>query len=126
MRAWLDTLGLNLSPTVIWNAIPYSFVVDWFANVGDCLKQYDSNWLSPYTELGFFVENQKFSFTYKHEILPADSLDPTWCIVAEGEGKHFRRTCGYPPITSLVGSIDDYDLSKMSLSASLLYTSKRR
>jgi hypothetical protein len=33
----LDLLGLNLDPAIIWNAIPYSFVVDWFVNVGDYL-----------------------------------------------------------------------------------------
>lgn len=29
----LDLLGVNLSPAIIWNAIPWSFVVDWFVGV---------------------------------------------------------------------------------------------
>lgn len=29
----LDSLGVNLDPTIIWNAIPWSFVVDWVIGV---------------------------------------------------------------------------------------------
>jgi hypothetical protein len=37
LRARLDDLGVRLDPQVVWNAIPFSFVVDWFYNVGDWL-----------------------------------------------------------------------------------------
>lgn len=37
-KALLDTLGLNRDPSIIWNAIPFSFVIDWFVNVGGFLK----------------------------------------------------------------------------------------
>ena len=39
--ALLDALGVNLNPAIIWNAIPWSFVVDWVIGVGrylDSLK----------------------------------------------------------------------------------------
>lgn len=32
--AFLDAFGVNWDPAVIWNAIPFSFVVDWFFDVG--------------------------------------------------------------------------------------------
>jgi hypothetical protein len=35
----LDYLGINLNPAIIWNAIPWSFVVDWVAGVGPYLDQ---------------------------------------------------------------------------------------
>lgn len=43
-RALLDTLGLNANPATIWNAIPFTFLIDWFVNVGGFLKgfRYDN------------------------------------------------------------------------------------
>jgi hypothetical protein len=34
LLATLDALGVNLDPSIIWNAIPWSFVVDWVFGVG--------------------------------------------------------------------------------------------
>lgn len=38
--ALLDRFGLNLNPQIIWNAIPWSFVVDWVLGVGRWLDQF--------------------------------------------------------------------------------------
>jgi hypothetical protein len=35
--ALMDAWGLNLNPQIIWNAIPWSFVVDWLVGVGQWL-----------------------------------------------------------------------------------------
>jgi hypothetical protein len=35
----LDAFGVNLNPATIWRAIPFSFVVDWFVNVGRWLDR---------------------------------------------------------------------------------------
>jgi hypothetical protein len=37
LRGALDALGFELNPQIIWNAIPFSFVVDWFTGIGDVL-----------------------------------------------------------------------------------------
>jgi len=34
----LDAFGVNLNPAIIWNAIPWSFVVDWVIGVGQWLN----------------------------------------------------------------------------------------
>jgi hypothetical protein len=36
-RGGLASLGLELNPRIIWDLIPFSFVIDWFTNVGDVL-----------------------------------------------------------------------------------------
>jgi hypothetical protein len=46
MLALLDALGVNLNPAIIWNALPWTFVVDWVVNI--------SSWLD-----GFKVQNMK-------------------------------------------------------------------
>lgn len=35
--------GLNLNPSLIWNATPWSWLVDWTSNVGDVLSNLDNN-----------------------------------------------------------------------------------
>jgi len=40
--ALLDAVGVNLNPAIIWNALPWSFVVDWVVNLSsflDSLKE---------------------------------------------------------------------------------------
>jgi hypothetical protein len=38
VKGLLDSLGVRLNPYIVWEAIPYSFVVDWFFRVGDTLN----------------------------------------------------------------------------------------
>jgi hypothetical protein len=38
LKGILDIIGLKANLSVLWNAIPFSFVVDWFLNVGDSLE----------------------------------------------------------------------------------------
>jgi hypothetical protein len=37
LLAYMDAFGLNANPWIVWEAIPYSFCVDWLFNVGDFL-----------------------------------------------------------------------------------------
>lgn len=47
LLALMDELGVNFNPQIIWNAIPWSFVVDWVVNVGSFLKKYGMTNLEP-------------------------------------------------------------------------------
>jgi len=42
-----DDLGLNFNPAIIWNAIPWSFVVDWFVGIGPWLSRFRQNMMEP-------------------------------------------------------------------------------
>jgi hypothetical protein len=44
-----DSLGVNLNPSIIWNAIPWSFVVDWVFDVSRWLDQFKVRNLEPVT-----------------------------------------------------------------------------
>jgi hypothetical protein len=48
---YLDALGVNLNPVIVWNAIPWSFVVDWFVGVNQWLGQFALRNLEPVTYL---------------------------------------------------------------------------
>jgi hypothetical protein len=47
LGALLDSLGLNLNPKIAWDALKYSFVVDWILRVGDFLDQFKLPWIRP-------------------------------------------------------------------------------
>jgi hypothetical protein len=40
LLTFLDMLGVNVNPRIIWNAIPWTFVVDWVVNIGSWLSQF--------------------------------------------------------------------------------------
>lgn len=41
-RMMARIFGLNPSPSVVYNAIPWSWLIDWYTNVGDVLENLDS------------------------------------------------------------------------------------
>jgi len=43
----LDDLGVNFNPAIIWNAIPWSFVVDWLVGIGPWLSKFRVNNMQP-------------------------------------------------------------------------------
>jgi hypothetical protein len=43
----LDYFGVNLNPQIIWNAIPWSFVVDWVFSVGRFLDRFKVSNMEP-------------------------------------------------------------------------------
>jgi len=40
IRGIIDTLGFELNPRIIWDALPFTFVIDWFFNVGKQLERF--------------------------------------------------------------------------------------
>lgn len=42
MKAILDYFGVRPNPRIIWDAVPYSFLVDWFLNIGQLLDSVGS------------------------------------------------------------------------------------
>lgn len=47
VKALLDSLGVNLNPQIIWNALPWSFVIDWFVGVNRWLGNTRMNNIEP-------------------------------------------------------------------------------
>lgn len=55
----LDALGVNLNAQIVWNAIPFSFVVDWALDVGGFLNRFRIDNLQIRTEVLDFVHSLK-------------------------------------------------------------------
>jgi hypothetical protein len=40
LRTIADALGFELNPSILWDALPFSFVIDWFFDVGSLLERF--------------------------------------------------------------------------------------
>jgi hypothetical protein len=47
LRGLLHAFGVVRVASIIWEAIPFSFVVDWFVNVGDLIGNIEDQLLDP-------------------------------------------------------------------------------
>jgi hypothetical protein len=131
--ALLDSFGVNLNPAIIWNAIPWSFVIDWLVGV--------SQWLST-TRIGLMdpqinIMQYLWSVTYKRDIyvtskitsplyyagtgIPDSSTQSiTHPVVSETA---YRRVSGLPTVSLLTTS--GLSPTEFSLGAALAITRKR-
>lgn len=66
--AILDSLGINYNPAIIWNALPWSFVVDWIFRVGKFLDQYQTRMLDPKVVIRRFMHSVKIQYRLESEL----------------------------------------------------------
>jgi len=99
IKALLDTLGVRLDGTIIWNAISYSFIVDWFVKVGKFLGALSVDNL----QVPIVIED--FCHSIKSSVLNelCDSDYGTFHIVAQRTVSSYerRRTIPHSNIPSL-------------------------
>jgi hypothetical protein len=123
----LDAIGIQFNPAIIWNAIPFSFVVDWFLKVGKTLDGMKTANLAP------IVNIEGFSHSVKYEMIDGiyqESYrdlknDPTLQVSSMKILKRTRVRRIYirkPFIPSFIIPIDKSGFSgqEISLAASLL------
>lgn len=58
-RALGDRLGINLNPSILWNAIPWTFILDWLIDVSQWLDQFKLRNIEPRTAI------QQYCYSYK-------------------------------------------------------------
>lgn len=44
---WLDQIGLHPDLSTVWEAVPFSWMIDWFVPIGNYLEGLSESWLSP-------------------------------------------------------------------------------
>jgi len=79
IRAFLQTLGVNLDPSIIWNAIPYSFLVDWVVDVSGFLRNFAKDTYPIDTRVLEFCHSltwHKESTASVYQTIDDPSLDP--------------------------------------------------
>lgn len=128
----LDALGVNLNPAIIWNAIPWSFVVDWVFGIGQYLSTLRSANMDPkinilrclwsiHRERRITVAGSMTSQTHYASSVKTPPASLVLPVVVE---EAYRRTPFMPSSSSIVSS--GLTLTEFSLGAALVVSRRRR
>lgn len=115
-RSFLDSFGLNVNPSTIWAVIPWSFVVDWFVNIGDYLKSNETDWIQPY--LQFMQACCSIDVSGTEEWFGKRNADGNWYSIGKVNVTYYRRAVGLPTFQWQTLNLD---ADKIRLLASLIY-----
>lgn len=122
VRGALDAFGLDISASVIWEAIPFSFVVDWFIDVQGFLSQFNKPYLEPKIKIIDFCSSIKWDFV----AYLAQDFAPHGQLVERFEfgsvRKRYYERIRHTPSTKLrgLGLSHRFGGRQLGLSASLL------
>jgi len=121
----LDALGVNLNPAIIWNALPWTFVVDWVLGVSQWLDSRKVLNLRPEINITRFLWSWKYdrklvrSFrSYQHAYYDVTAITERKLPTVYESA--YRRDCKLPDLTSIISS--GLSLKEISLGASLAIT----
>lgn len=98
----MDAYGLNLNPAIIWNAIPYSFAVDWIFGVGQWLDRWSVDALTLNVELVDFchsVKRESSRDVYAYNAYPDGFLNEV--KVYSERASHYVRQVSRPSMLGL-------------------------
>jgi hypothetical protein len=133
LKAFLDVLGVNANPAILWNAIPFTFIVDWFVNVSAYLERLRVDNIDFKTEITDFCTSAKFERTieYQHQNVqstysdtPVQQTGP-WTTTDICVKTFYERKLGLPNyLTALQSS--GLNIREFSLTAALLGANIKR
>lgn len=116
-----DELGINLNPAIIWNAIPWSFAVDWVIKIGPWLDSIKLRQLEPVLNI------RKCLWSIKHKrkvILSADYDGQVGIPVSTCEETAYRRVPFMPSSTSV--ELSGLNSDEYLLGSALYFSRGRR
>lgn len=120
LRALIDFYGLKVTPSIVWNGIMFSFVWDWFFDVGKFLSQFDTDALASKVTILDFCCSMKYKASSKVEywpFKPKNSLTPE----LELEESIYTRKRMLPSGNTYgITTNDNYGTKQIVLSAALL------
>lgn len=122
----LDALGVNLNPAIIWNAIPWSFVVDWVVGVGRWLNDRAVLNMEPTVNIMRFLWSYKRERTIKYDVLSSSNPTPrprTYTRLPDTHETSYKRQVGLPSGDSLITS--GLSARELSLGLALAITRRR-
>jgi hypothetical protein len=128
----LDNLGINFNPKIIWDALKYTFIIDWVIGVGQYLDQFKTSNMEPQINIRKFLWSYKvFSRTDWSKRIGFDPggayqamYTPQWTpMPSVSETAYKRRVEGISVSSVLLSGLT---LNEFSLGAALVYARRRR
>lgn len=127
LLATLDALGVNLNPAIIWNAIPWSFVVDWVLGVSRALNDFKVENMKPKINIRRFlwsVKRQRMISVLKGIKTDTSGLGCDRNMLPRVYQTAYRRSVGLPSASSIESS--GLSSHEFSLGAALVIARRRR
>jgi hypothetical protein len=125
----LDSLGVDLDPRIIWNAIPWSFVVDWLIGVNQWLGRRRVLNMDPKINITRYLWSWKQSRTvrcsyWSYQTVPSGNVPIPVKYLPDLVESIYRRDVGIPDYSYLLGS--GLDSHEFSLGVALAITQTKR
>jgi hypothetical protein len=124
----LDALGVNLNPTIIWNAIPWSFVVDWVLGVNRWLNGRKTLNMEPVVNIKRYLWSHRHTRTTRIYAESVNGSELPWPRVytwlPDMYEVAYRRDVGIPYTNSFLTS--ELSNKEITLGVALAVTRRRR
>lgn len=129
----LDMLGVNFNPAIVWNALPWSFVVDWVLRVGDSLERFATPNMEPRINIHQFLWSVKRSRRIYVRTRPNSlvqtqlegHLSRQWITLPLVKEEAYGRFLDYPVDEALVQA-SGLNSNEFSLGAALVVANSGR
>jgi hypothetical protein len=119
LNALRDMLGLRLGPKQLWEAIPFSFVVDWFIRVGDWIDRYEKPLIEPEIRVTDYCISERITWKSERKLVYQSSNDRLEHTDFQEEGKRYWRKRCLPDAGNTFVEQGHFGLNQLALSASL-------
>lgn len=83
----LALYGARLSPSTVWNLMPWTWAIDYFVNIGDAIEAFDS-WAidGVVSKYAYVMRNRATYRTYENAIyMPNDEVNVSWTQLIESK-----------------------------------------
>jgi hypothetical protein len=123
----MDSLGINMNPAIIWNALPWSFVIDWFIGVSRWLDDRKVLNMEPTINISRFLWSWKVARNIRVSAMRTGGTynrPPNLVTLREMTETAYRRDTSLLHSNSLIAS--GLSNKELSLGVALLIPSYRR
>lgn len=129
--ALLDSLGIGFNPRIVWDALPFSFIIDWVLKVGDTFDMLKIDNMAPQINIHQFLWSIKRSRTINCYLSPdkytdmESVLDLSEASLPSVREEAYGRFTNFPMVPSLIET-SGLNLNEFTLGAAIVIAQKSR
>lgn len=123
LRVFLDSIGAHINAAVVWEAIPFSFVVDWVFDVQGFLEQFSQDWVKIDVKVIDFCSSIKWHYVEDQFYIvksPVGNNVASTPKVGQQERRFYKRARHIPGNFYGINQANRYGARQIALSGSLL------